>query len=158
MLAQYSFAEYCSIPPPCDIQLVQGLGKPEQAVECWKRAIASLPVENLTPAEQKQRDQYRQELTIAEQRVADFAPIPKQSNKAARLPADRDWPWNRAKALLPQLVSSEVWLSSVSSQSQGQVAGLLIYTIRLISLRMPTPYVYHSNPSFKFVLTEGRWY
>ena len=35
-------------------------------VEAWQRAVAALPIENLTPAQEKQRAQYQKELAAAE--------------------------------------------------------------------------------------------
>ncbi|KAI0358985.1 hypothetical protein OH77DRAFT_1396325 [Trametes cingulata] len=77
--------------------LLQGLGKQEETVRAWKRALAVLPVENLSAAEQKQKDQYTAELAAAEAREA-RGPL-----RAAVVPmqfTEDQAPWDRAKQVL----------------------------------------------------------
>ena len=49
----------------------------DRAVRAWKRAIAVLPVEGLTPAQKRQRDNYAAELAAAEAKLADLHAKPK---------------------------------------------------------------------------------
>ena len=94
---------------------IKGLGRVDQAIEAWARALEVLPAENLAPAEKKQRDQYSSELATAKAKLDDLQVNPKQPEglKVCR-PGER-WrlPWERAIAILPDLAASQTWNSSV---------------------------------------------
>ena len=88
------------------------------ALNAWKRAVAALPNENLTSAQEKQRAQYTSELAAAEVKVADLKANPKPPPGLMNVPSnDRSrLPWNRAYALLPDSDSQrQVVESSVST-------------------------------------------
>jgi hypothetical protein len=50
--------------------LLQGLKEPGRSVKAWQRALDTLPKENLTAGELKQREQYTAALNAAKGRVA----------------------------------------------------------------------------------------
>ena len=85
-------------------------------VEAWQRAVASLPIENLTPAQEKQRAQYQKELAAAEAKLADLTANPKQPPMMSAFSADmvEKMPWNRAVRILVDYSVRKVWQSSVS--------------------------------------------
>ena len=93
----------------------QNLSRPDEAVEAWKRAVAALPVENLTPAQEKQRATYVTELAAAEAKLADLLANPKQPDGASVVGANdqHNLPWNKAYALLPDYQARQVVESSV---------------------------------------------
>ena len=94
---------------------LQGLNRVDQAIDAWKRALAALPGEKLTPAEQKQRDQYSSELASAEAKSEDLKanPKPPEGIRVYHSWQKEKMPWERAIAMLPDLVSSHTWNSSV---------------------------------------------
>ncbi|KAI0762752.1 hypothetical protein C8Q74DRAFT_1371747 [Fomes fomentarius] len=100
-----------------------GLHRPDLAVEAWKHALSALPTENSTPAQQRQRDQYKQELDTAEAKLAtplDSVGIVVIPAAAGKVPRDR------AAALLPALAAHRLWDSSAwvidYADSQWQAA------------------------------------
>ncbi len=98
--------------------LWQGLNSPILAVEAWKRAVASLPVENLTATDVKQRDQYRQELAKAEAKLSDLKANPRKADGLLPLTSQDQTPWKRAAACIPDLTARQVRNSSVSTLSE----------------------------------------
>ena len=84
----------------------------DKAIHAWKCAIAALPLENSTPTQKKQRDNYTAELSALQAKLADPKPIPLNNFTSAKGP--EGLPWNRASLLLPQLQSTRQWNSSVS--------------------------------------------
>ncbi|KAI0735556.1 hypothetical protein C8Q76DRAFT_668229 [Earliella scabrosa] len=88
-----------------------GLSRPDLAAEALKRAIAALPAENLTPAQQRQRDQYKQDLASAEAKVAQSVQL---NNGHVTVPGSQagQVPWKRAAALLPGLAAQSIVDSS----------------------------------------------
>jgi hypothetical protein len=87
----------------------------DKAAEAWRRALAALPTEKLSPAEKKQRDQYSSELAVAK---AKLEVIEANSTQSEGLTIIRSWekqklPWERAIAILPDLAASLTWSSSV---------------------------------------------
>ena len=95
----------------------QGISRYDLAVEALKRALAAMPSEDLTPAQEKQRDHYKQELAATQVKVTvSVLPGVVIENSAGKLP------WDRAAALLPELCAQGIWDSSVSSYSLRQVS------------------------------------
>ncbi|KAH9846628.1 hypothetical protein C2E23DRAFT_890715 [Lenzites betulinus] len=89
-----------------------GLGKLEQTVASWKRAIAVLPVEHMTPAEQKQKDQYATELKGATARLERRArEIPATDYVSTRAKSEH-LPWDRAKEIIRDMGPNKTWNSS----------------------------------------------
>ncbi|KAJ8488725.1 hypothetical protein ONZ51_g3369 [Trametes cubensis] len=84
-----------------------GLGKPDDAISHWKRALAVLPVENLTPAEQKQKEHYTAELKTALARKA----ASERHQPVQVIVKDADSPWNRAVPII-QSLPTPGWNSS----------------------------------------------
>ena len=99
----------------CRIVPLQGLNSIDQAIGAWTRALDALQKENLTPAEQKQKDQYGSELAAAKAKLEDLKANPKQPEGMTTVPASENdkLPWNRALALIPGLDASGTWDSSV---------------------------------------------
>ena len=104
---------------------MQGLEDVDQAVEAWKRALGALPVENLTAAEQRQKEQYSSQLTEAKAKL--------EAVKATRKLPDgvivegnvssleyEKMPWKRARAMIPDLIASQKWDSSVRHISSSR--------------------------------------
>ncbi|KAM5537059.1 hypothetical protein V8D89_009205 [Ganoderma adspersum] len=84
-----------------------------QASRAWKRAIDLLPaVENLTPAQKKQKEHYRAELAVVQAKLEDLEANPRQPKDTTLITAAADIPWNRAKSLLPHLRATGQWNSS----------------------------------------------
>ena len=54
---------------------LEGLVDEDRAVEAWKRALGALLAENLTAAEQRQKEQYNSQLTETEARLKELKPI-----------------------------------------------------------------------------------
>lgn len=113
-----------SITPRCESGMLdlnyhpvssQGLDKFDEAIDAWTRALDVLPKENLTPAEQKQKDQYSSELAVAKAKFKDLGVNPKQPEGLTTIPlSEREkLPWNKALALIPELNASGTWNSSV---------------------------------------------
>ena len=90
----------------------KGLRRVVEAVDAWKRALGALPVENLTAAEQKQRDEYTCELAKANAKLEGTKAHPKALEVVSREDQER-LPWKKARALLPGLTASQTWDSSV---------------------------------------------
>ncbi|KAI0735557.1 hypothetical protein C8Q76DRAFT_668224 [Earliella scabrosa] len=88
-----------------------GLGTPHAAVDHWKRAIAALP-EDRTPAQEKQWEQYKRDLAAAKAKVADLEGNRKLPQGAIPVRSESELPWNRAKALAPNLAAGQVWVTS----------------------------------------------
>ncbi|CDO72727.1 hypothetical protein BN946_scf184990.g10 [Trametes cinnabarina] len=88
-----------------------GLGKRQETVDAWQRALAVLPVEKLTPAQQKQRDLYSTKLSEAKAKAAERAQgyTPPHITLSVR---DEDKPWNRAAKVVQELLPSNTWNSS----------------------------------------------
>jgi stress-induced-phosphoprotein 1 len=97
------------------IEHSQGLNELSQAVEAWTRALSVLPVDSLTPAEKKQRDQYSSELAAAKAKLEEMKANPKNPEGVTTLsPSEHDkLPWKRAAAIIPGLIASNTWNSSV---------------------------------------------
>ena len=110
--------------------ILQGLNRPDQAVEAWERAVAALPTENLTAAQQKQSDQYKAELAAAQAKLEDLKARPREPEGAIRMQDGDQLPWNRAAALLPELERTGVWDSSVSWLLELPSEPILILAIR----------------------------
>lgn len=91
------------------------MGRVDQAIDAWERALGTLPAENLTDAEQKQKDQYSSELEVAKAKLEDLKANPRKPKGATVVgPSDQDkLPWKRARAVLPDLAASQTWDSSV---------------------------------------------
>ncbi|KAI0336225.1 hypothetical protein GY45DRAFT_1430362 [Cubamyces sp. BRFM 1775] len=87
-----------------------GLGKPDDAISHWKRALAVLPVENLSPAEQKQKEHYAAELKTAIARRA----ASDRHKFTQVIVKDEDSPWNRAVPIINGLPTpgwnSSAWI------------------------------------------------
>ncbi|KAI1798214.1 hypothetical protein LXA43DRAFT_1107045 [Ganoderma leucocontextum] len=93
-------------------QATASINNLNQAVRAWKRAIAVLPVENLTPAQKKQRDNYTAELAALQAKVADLDANPKPPKNFTATGTPENLPWNRAMALIPGLQATRQWNSS----------------------------------------------
>ena len=86
-------------------QLEQALNEGAWSVDAWQKALDSLPKENLSPGELKQKEQYEAGIKAArEPRVIQI------SGAAGRMP------WDYAKAMKPELINRkhEMAASSVS--------------------------------------------
>ncbi|KAI0735555.1 hypothetical protein C8Q76DRAFT_286467 [Earliella scabrosa] len=85
-----------------------GISRYDLAVKALKRALAAMPSEDLTPAQEKQRDHYEQELAVAQVKltVSVLPGVVTIENSAGKLP------WDRAAALLPELCAQGIWDSS----------------------------------------------
>ena len=105
----------------------QGISRYDLAVKALKRALAAMPSEDLTPAQEKQRDHYEQELAVAQVKltVSVLPGVVTIENSAGKLP------WDRAAALLPELCAQGIWDSSVSSYFLPQMS--LIVDLILLS-------------------------
>ena len=81
----------------------------------WTRALDVLPRENLTSAEQKQKDQYESELQAAKKKAQVLKDNPKKPEgaKTFRSSECEKLPWMRAMVILPGLAASLTWNSSV---------------------------------------------
>ena len=106
----------CGMPNPSyDIVLLQKLNRVDQAVDAWTRALGALPAGSLTPAEQKQRDQYSSEVAAAKAEFEHSKANPKEPEGMTTFgPSEREkLPWKRAAAMIPGLIASQTWNSSV---------------------------------------------
>ncbi|TBU64671.1 hypothetical protein BD310DRAFT_806101 [Dichomitus squalens] len=93
-------------------QAQMSLNRPDQAVNAWKRALAALPVENLTAAEKKQRESYTAELGAVQAKLVDLEANSREPKEYVRTRASDRLPWNRAVTLIPGLQASRQWNSS----------------------------------------------
>ncbi|KAI1797526.1 hypothetical protein LXA43DRAFT_1056655 [Ganoderma leucocontextum] len=93
-------------------QAQSSLDRPDQALRSWKRAVSALPVENLTPAQKKQRESYTAELAVVQAKAADIEANPKKPKDAVTMSKPEQIPWNRAAALIPGLQATRQWNSS----------------------------------------------
>jgi hypothetical protein len=93
----------------------QGLNRIDEAIDAWTHAVGAMQKENLTPVEQKQRDQYNSELSAAKTKREDLKANPKQPEgmTTVRSSEIEKLPWRRAMTLLPGLNASGTWDSSV---------------------------------------------
>ncbi|KAI0757372.1 hypothetical protein C8Q80DRAFT_1282310 [Daedaleopsis nitida] len=87
----------------------------ERAVKSWQRAIAALPVENLTPTEEKLRTQYQEEFAAAKATVADLTSNPRVVRGNVAATDTQQLPWNVALRLMPDLqrtntIASSAWV------------------------------------------------
>ena len=97
------------------IPALQGLGNLDRAVDAWKRALGALPIENVTAAQQKQREQYSSKFEAAEAKSKSRNTNPRQPEGAVEIPRSDlgSLPWERAKLMIPDLMASQTWDSSV---------------------------------------------
>ena len=86
----------------------QRLNSVVEAVDAWERALGSLPVENLTAADQKKRDEYSSELAAAKAKSEDL-----EANQNEPDSGHEKLPWRRAEPMIPGLTASRTWDSSV---------------------------------------------
>jgi hypothetical protein len=95
--------------------LSQGLNRVDQAIDAWTRALGAMPAENLTTAEKNQRDQYKSELATTKLKFEDLKANPKKVKGTATVRgSDREkLPWKRAATMMPNLIASQTWDSSV---------------------------------------------
>ena len=106
----------CGVPNPSfDVVLLQGLDRVDKAIDAWTRALGALPVTNLSPAERKQKEQCDSELAAAKAMLEGLKANPKEPEGIARFgPSEREeLPWKRAVAMIPRLIASQTWNSSV---------------------------------------------
>jgi hypothetical protein len=101
--------------PSFDAAFLQGLDRVDKAIDAWTRALGVLPVENMTPAERKQRDQYHSELAAAKVMFEDFKANPKEPEemKTIHISEYEKLAWKRARPMIPGLIASHTWDSSV---------------------------------------------
>ncbi|RDX56274.1 hypothetical protein OH76DRAFT_1519389 [Lentinus brumalis] len=96
-----------------------GLDRLDQAIEAWKGAIASLPADNLTEAQVKQRDQCMEELAKAEAKWNAQISNPRIV-EGVHMPDQPEMPWERAASGIRMLVAQQMWQSSVSIHLHSQ--------------------------------------
>jgi stress-induced-phosphoprotein 1 len=109
----------CCLDLQCDEQVGQALNEGTWSVHAWQKALDSLPKENLSPGELKQKDQYEAGLKAAsEPQVIKF------SKGAGSMP------WECARAIKPELIARrhEMVTSSVCS------INVLFFTITNINM------------------------
>ncbi|KAK7694234.1 hypothetical protein QCA50_001414 [Cerrena zonata] len=103
------------------------LGNYENSVGYWQRALQTLPVENLTSAELKQKEEWTKDMTTVKRKVQRLqqTQIPQQ-----RVIPQNETPWKRAKAMESELLRQGVEgiQSSVSNLDILPVGGEMIVT------------------------------
>ncbi|OSD05835.1 hypothetical protein PYCCODRAFT_1361536 [Trametes coccinea BRFM310] len=111
-----------------------GLDKYQEAITAWRRALAVLPVENLTAAQQKQRDLYAGKLAEAinnAERATVY--VPAHVTLSIR---EEDKPWNRASKVLEALIPTNTWNSSawvmVSAFTNWSTASEMMQHLRVV--------------------------
>lgn len=104
-----------ALNPSYNIVLLQGLNRIDQAIDAWTRALGALPVGNLTLAEHKQRDQYTSKLAAVKAEFEDLEANPKEPEGMITIGhSEREkLPWKKAAAIIPGLIASQTWDSSV---------------------------------------------
>ncbi|KAL6299613.1 hypothetical protein BKA93DRAFT_819814 [Sparassis latifolia] len=130
------------------------LGTIIESIECWNKALSTLPRTNLSPAQSRQKEQYEAELRKIRAQEHD-APavgiVMKEGGKEA--------PWVRAKAMLPKLrslgyamVQSSAWVISAAYDDFAQGVELM-KSIK----KSPTPagIMYSGPPGAIEALTNG---
>lgn len=87
---------------------------------------------HLSPTEQKQKDECNSELAAAKAIYEDLKANPKEPEGTARFgPSEREeLPWERAVAMIPRLIASQTWNSSVR---RGRTHPLLNVILTLFS-------------------------
>ena len=96
---------------------LEGLDDEDRAVEAWKRALGALLAENLTAAEQRQKEQYNSQLTETEARLKELKPI----TRGRKITVEGDptpleyekMSWKRARAIIPDFIESQTWDNGV---------------------------------------------
>ncbi|KAI0793350.1 hypothetical protein C8Q75DRAFT_557045 [Abortiporus biennis] len=90
------------------------LSQDDAAIHCWRKAIATLPKQNLTAAELQQKEQYEKQLAAALRRIEDLEAHPTEAGSPV-LPALA--PWIRAQTLREEIrsqgpagLNSSVWV------------------------------------------------
>lgn len=90
------------------------LGNYENSVGNWQRALQTLPVENLTSAELKQKEEWSKDMMTVKRKIQRLqqTPVPQQ----VAMPQN-ETPWKRAKAIESELLRQgpEGMQSSVSN-------------------------------------------
>ena len=71
-------------------------------------------MENLTPAQKKQRDNYTAELAVVQARMAELEANPRKPSDMVTMNRPEQLPWHRAVALMSELQAAQQWNSSVS--------------------------------------------
>ena len=98
------------------LRVRQGLLEYQESAECWRKALATFPSENLTQAEQQQKRHCEDELKIALSRLS-------LTEEDQLIPVGRElqvlMPWNRVKTMEAELKAGLPGsaMSSVSESS-----------------------------------------
>jgi hypothetical protein len=77
---------------------LQGLKEPNRSVKAWQQALDTLPKENLTPGELKQREQYDERLMTAKRWLSNWV-TPEVVWKSG----EGKMPWDLAQEVCSQL-------------------------------------------------------
>ncbi|KAH9927512.1 uncharacterized protein BXZ73DRAFT_48783 [Epithele typhae] len=101
--------------------ILQSMDRYTEAINCWKRAIAALPDENLTPAQAKQREGYESDLAAVEAKFEHMKANPKMPEGMLAYPNDSQdlRPWQRASRIVAELERKRFWRTCVSASHTG---------------------------------------
>lgn len=76
------------------------LGSHEKSVEYWQRALQALPVENLTSAELKQKEEWTKDMTTVKRKIQAM----EQTPTPHIITSQNEAPWKRAAAIKEEIV------------------------------------------------------
>ncbi|KAF9061382.1 hypothetical protein BDP27DRAFT_1301213 [Rhodocollybia butyracea] len=111
------------------------LRKPYKSVESWQKSIEKLPRDNLTPAQLNQKTEYEKGLATAQTALNDL--MASGTNLLhVKLDPKEDFPWIRAKRMIPHLMHGYPALYLITHESIG--VGLCKVFIKVVCIKMPS--------------------
>ncbi|KAG1733916.1 uncharacterized protein EDB91DRAFT_1148001 [Suillus paluster] len=130
----------------------------ERSAEAWQKALDALPKDNLTPAEQRQKDQYTVDLNAAQARIKVVSELPLARFRAS----DGKLPWQVATEMLPEMrkaglkkVSSSAWVIAYAYEEFTKGVKIMNELKKVPHPQAPGGFAYHGNLQASTYLTNG---
>ncbi|KAG2143156.1 hypothetical protein BD769DRAFT_1037172 [Suillus cothurnatus] len=130
----------------------------ERSAEAWQKALDALPKTNLTPAEQRQKDQYSAGLDAARTR----GKAPRDPRLLRFKAGDGNLPWQIAKGMLPELrqggpekYSSSAWVISYAYDDFAKGVQSMNELKAVPHPQAPGGFAYHGNLMALAHVTNG---
>lgn len=130
----------------------------KRSVEAWQKALDALPKTNLSPAEQRQKDQYGASLNAAQMR----GKVQEDPHLALFQASDGKLPWQIATEMLPELrkagpakFSSSAWVISSAYEDFKKGVDFMNEMKSIPHAQAPGGVAYNGNPMGLAYLTNG---
>ncbi|KAG2126940.1 hypothetical protein DEU56DRAFT_821582 [Suillus clintonianus] len=129
-----------------------------RSTEAWQKALNALPKTNLSPAEQRQKDQYTAGMNAAQAR----SKVPRDPPLAHFKADNGKLPWQVATEMLPELrqgglekVSSSAWVIAYAYEEFMQGIGFMNDLKKVAHPQAPGGFAYGGNLQALTYLTNG---